>query len=307
MNSRLFLIVSICLLSVCFQQGLSSNPQSAPSPRRGWQQFSRSVKYPELANRAGLEGFVLLTVIIDSIGNARSASVRLSTDRIFDDAAIQSVRASKWIPPVVKGHRVGKEFQLPFLFTLDSAVTCGPITVHGVGGRSRFVFNTLRQEKLAAAQRARRDSAERAFNAKLPVFRFHFILDGNPVFPDSNSRFGLYRYPEDTLKPVVQGGDSVVFQMLPDTTFAAYLSVSGYSHEFNATSVTHGADIAFRAETRKAEIVRLKHEYNRLRRPPESRMREDETDGVFWEVTYTPRSFGRQLIGWTIAEFVPTN
>lgn len=75
--------------------------------------------YPDLLRAAGIEGRVLLQVVIDTLGRAEpGARVVQGSNRGFDDAAVAYVRGALFRPGRVRGRAVRVLIRLPIAFTL---------------------------------------------------------------------------------------------------------------------------------------------------------------------------------------------
>jgi len=71
---------------------------------------------------AGIEGRVVLQVVIDTLGRAeRAAAVVESSNRGFDAAALAYVRGALFRPGRVRGRAVRVLIRLPIAFTLQGA------------------------------------------------------------------------------------------------------------------------------------------------------------------------------------------
>ena len=75
--------------------------------------------YPELLRAAGIEGRVVLQVVIDTLGRAEPAArVFESSNPGFDGAALAYVRGALFRPARVRGRAVRVLIRLPIAFTL---------------------------------------------------------------------------------------------------------------------------------------------------------------------------------------------
>jgi protein TonB len=75
--------------------------------------------YPDLLRAAGIQGRVVLQVVIDTLGRAeRAAAVVESSNRGFDAAALAYVRGALFRPGRVRGRPVRVLIRLPIAFTL---------------------------------------------------------------------------------------------------------------------------------------------------------------------------------------------
>ncbi|MEC9485956.1 MAG: energy transducer TonB [Prosthecochloris sp.] len=86
--------------------------------------FRRQVKprYPDIARRAGIEGKVIVSVLIDEQGTPLKAQVvkRIPGDQhVFDEAARKALMDSRYTPGIQNGRPVKVWLTVPMRFTLD--------------------------------------------------------------------------------------------------------------------------------------------------------------------------------------------
>jgi TonB family protein len=75
--------------------------------------------YPDLLRAAGIQGRVVVQVVIDTVGRAeRAAAVVESSNRGFDAAALAYVRGALFRPGRVRGRAVRVLIRIPIDFTL---------------------------------------------------------------------------------------------------------------------------------------------------------------------------------------------
>lgn len=86
----------------------------APIPK-----FRSNPQYPFEMRRAGIEGTVIVEFIVDTKGNARNAFAVRSTQREFEQAAIQAVNKWKFRPGRKSGRAVATRIQIPIVFKLN--------------------------------------------------------------------------------------------------------------------------------------------------------------------------------------------
>jgi len=92
-------------------------PLRAPTDREG--RAHPPPAYPELLRAAGIEGRVVLQVVIDTLGRAEPAArVFESSNPGFDGAALACVRGARFRPGRVGGRAVRVLIRLPIAFTL---------------------------------------------------------------------------------------------------------------------------------------------------------------------------------------------
>lgn len=84
------------------------------------QYLSRNIKYPEEAQKKGIQGRVTVQVIIDAEGNITEPKIVRGIDPLLDTEAIRVVKEMpKWKPGMNKGKAVAVEYTLPIIFRLQ--------------------------------------------------------------------------------------------------------------------------------------------------------------------------------------------
>lgn len=79
-------------------------------------------EYPEIARKAGVEGQVILTIIVDEQGNVISAEIMLEEPRgIFGQAAIEAVLQYKFKPARQRDKAIKVQMGHKIIFTLQAA------------------------------------------------------------------------------------------------------------------------------------------------------------------------------------------
>jgi periplasmic protein TonB len=74
--------------------------------------------YPEIAAKVGLEGRVVVKVLVDRSGRVKEASVESSTLDILNDASVAAARNFVFRPAIMNDHTVQVWVHLPFKFAL---------------------------------------------------------------------------------------------------------------------------------------------------------------------------------------------
>ena len=84
------------------------------------QYLSKNIKYPVEAQKAGIQGRVIMQVIIDENGNVTNPKVTQPVDPLLDTEAIR-VTASmpKWKPGTQRGMPVNVKYTFPIVFRLQ--------------------------------------------------------------------------------------------------------------------------------------------------------------------------------------------
>jgi len=89
-----------------------------PKPVGGFNAIKRNVKYPEVAQRAGLEGTVVLNLRILADGSIGEIRIIQSVMNAMDKAAEDAVRSVKWIPAKQREEPVAVWYVVPIEFKL---------------------------------------------------------------------------------------------------------------------------------------------------------------------------------------------
>jgi protein TonB len=76
-------------------------------------------KYPPLAQKAGLEGVVVIQIIIDKQGLPSEPKVIKSVHKSLDDEAMRAVMAQKYRPGMQRGRPVKVAMNIPVTFRLN--------------------------------------------------------------------------------------------------------------------------------------------------------------------------------------------
>ena len=80
--------------------------------------INRAIVYPQEAQKAGLQGHVLLSGRISALGKLEKIAIWESTDKIFEDAAINAIRDCKFTPAMSEGKSISSWYNLPVVFQL---------------------------------------------------------------------------------------------------------------------------------------------------------------------------------------------
>ncbi len=90
-------------------------------PKVDLQQLAKRVIYPELALRGGLEGKVVVRVLIDQNGIPQKTMIDYSNNRIFDSSAINAVMATTYTPAIAQGKAISCWISIPVSFKLHGS------------------------------------------------------------------------------------------------------------------------------------------------------------------------------------------
>jgi len=77
-------------------------------------------RYPEVARRAGVEGTTLVKAYVRADGSVGSAEVRRSSGNpVLDGAALDAIRAARFVPAARAGFPVAVWVEVPIHFKLE--------------------------------------------------------------------------------------------------------------------------------------------------------------------------------------------
>ena len=91
-----------------------------PSIKGGIKELAKNIKYPKSAEKDGIMGKVMVKAIIDEKGDVVDAEIIKSDDNKLNDAAINAVKITKFVPGENDGKKVRAEVTIPISFKLDN-------------------------------------------------------------------------------------------------------------------------------------------------------------------------------------------
>ncbi len=80
--------------------------------------LQRRIVYPELARKAGIEGVVVIRVLVDKNGKPKKAVVQQSDSQMLNQAAIDAVMSSTFTPAIQNGQPIACWVSIPIRFKL---------------------------------------------------------------------------------------------------------------------------------------------------------------------------------------------
>jgi protein TonB len=84
----------------------------------GLESLQRSINYPEIAKKAGVEGKVFVQFVVDEQGNVQDPVVTRGIGAGCDEEALKAVRQAKFKPGKQRGKPVRVKMSLPITFRL---------------------------------------------------------------------------------------------------------------------------------------------------------------------------------------------
>lgn len=97
-----------------------ANPEQQPEPEGGIIAIYKNIKYPDMAIKRQIQGTVLVNVTVDQNGNAIRCDIAKSVDTILDEAAVETIYNSKFIPASHQGKKVTSTVAIPVKFRLKN-------------------------------------------------------------------------------------------------------------------------------------------------------------------------------------------
>ncbi|MFQ5602682.1 MAG: TonB family protein [bacterium] len=90
-----------------------------PSPIGGFRAIQRALKYPEIARIAGIEGRVIVMVLVSETGEVVKTEIQKSLGHSgCDNAAVNAIKSVKWKPALQKDKPVKVWVAIPVIFKL---------------------------------------------------------------------------------------------------------------------------------------------------------------------------------------------
>jgi len=89
-----------------------------PSPKGGITAIFEHLVYPEEAKTSGIEGKVIVKAVVDERGKVVSTEVLHSLSKECDEAAIEAIRKTEFIPGSENGNNVKAAVVIPVQFRL---------------------------------------------------------------------------------------------------------------------------------------------------------------------------------------------
>lgn len=92
--------------------------ENQPELIGGMKSLQQSVEYPEFAQKAGIEGRVIVQFVVDEKGNVQDLKVTRGVHKLLNEEAIRAVKEQKFKPGKQRGEAVKVQMSLPVTFRL---------------------------------------------------------------------------------------------------------------------------------------------------------------------------------------------
>ena len=90
-----------------------------PAPIGGFAAIQKKLKYPDIARKAGIEGRVIVRVLVGTDGSVKDAKILKSLGHTgCDEAAINAIKAVRWTPAKQRDRPVQVWVGIPVIFRL---------------------------------------------------------------------------------------------------------------------------------------------------------------------------------------------
>lgn len=93
--------------------------ENQPELKGGMRALQESVEYPEFAKKAGIEGRVIVTFVVNEQGNVQNPKVTRGVHKLLNEEAIKAVKEQSFTPGKQRGEAVKVEMSLPVTFRLQ--------------------------------------------------------------------------------------------------------------------------------------------------------------------------------------------
>ncbi len=92
--------------------------EEMPSIIGGREKLYEHVEYPKMAREAGLEGTVVVKLVIEPDGTPSGVTVLKSVHSILDEAAVEAIKQIRFTPGKQRGRAVRVQMAIPIRFRL---------------------------------------------------------------------------------------------------------------------------------------------------------------------------------------------
>ena len=93
--------------------------EQQPQPIGGLEAIQKRIVYPEIAKRAGVQGRVFVKAFVDENGNVVKTELLKGIGAGCDEAAMEAVKNTKFIPGKQRGKAVKVQVSIPIVFKLQ--------------------------------------------------------------------------------------------------------------------------------------------------------------------------------------------
>ena len=124
---------------------------------------SRHLRYPESAQRYGIQGTVIVRFVVDTLGKVSETTLLRGIDPELDDEGLMVVSSlPDWIPGEHKGAKVKVYYTIPLKFTLEGSSSLKPAAI--LDGKllpKNFDIKTLNKDSIQSVFVIKPDQKEK--------------------------------------------------------------------------------------------------------------------------------------------------
>jgi len=125
---KLIPLILIIILNSCS----SKYSYDEPKPQIGWEDFEKSINYPENYNRTGVDCLANVVIGIDSTGKIKNIEIDLSNKySLFEDSIKAAIQRTKWQPANRNGKSVDASLHLSIWFRTKRSESDHYIIING--------------------------------------------------------------------------------------------------------------------------------------------------------------------------------
>jgi len=118
LRSILYITAFFMAVSVCFSQPARPMVNESARPAVGWDSLKNMIAYPEIARRAGVQGYANVSMELTETGAVESVSI--SGYGIFSSNIEEIVKKLQWLPEMQNGKSVRATVVFELQFQLRS-------------------------------------------------------------------------------------------------------------------------------------------------------------------------------------------
>lgn len=121
--SAFFILSNIAFFNTTYAQASDADPYLAfaekmPEVEGGLNNLYKTIRYPEIARKAGISGKVYVMAFVNEDGSISDVKVIKGIGGGCDEAAVNAVKSAKFTPGVHQGQPVKVKLSLPVIFQL---------------------------------------------------------------------------------------------------------------------------------------------------------------------------------------------
>jgi TonB family protein len=108
------------LITEMVQEEIFIVVEQTAEPVGGMQALISNLKYPDVARSVGIQGVVMVQLVVEADGNIRDISVLRGIGGGCNEAAIDAIKSVQWNPGKQAGRSVNQQLTIPIRFSLSN-------------------------------------------------------------------------------------------------------------------------------------------------------------------------------------------